>query len=249
MRITRNIVLGTLAVGIAGAFTLHRIAPRAAQEKTVASRSQWVGEEISYDVKFGSLRMGEAHFTNCPPERYEGKEVSVLRVVTKLAQFTDQEKIYADTDTWLPIRVDRDIKAWLNKERITEEYDQNAFSLRITKYKGSKKEETVIQKDGPIQNSILLPYAIRHIPSLEEGWSFTAIFPTRTLVISLANVEDITVPAGTFTAYHFTSEPRQCEIWISRDARKIPLKITGTGAFGYTLELTRYVSPAAANAD
>jgi hypothetical protein len=47
----------------------------------------------------------------------------------------------------------------------------------------------------------------------------------------------VEVPAGTFKAYHFESTPKQIDIWISQDERKIPLKMQGMGAIGYSLVL------------
>jgi hypothetical protein len=57
--------------------------------------------------------------------------------------------------------------------------------------------------------------------------------------ITLVSIENVTVPAGTFKAYHFTSEPKKVEIWISCDAARIPVKIKGFGGYDYTLVMDK----------
>ena len=200
----------------------------------------YVGEKIIYDVKLGKLYLGKARFNNLANVQLDGKLLNVMTVETKLRQFTDMEKIYSDPQTLLPIRVERDILNWLTRERITEDYDQDNFTVTIIKNKGAKQEKLVIKKDSHIHNAVLLPYYVRRMPSLDVGKIIIANLPTRRLEIKLVSIEDIKVPAGTFKAYHFKSTPKQIEIWISTDERKIPLKIQGTGLFGYSMVMSEY---------
>ncbi|MFA7272175.1 MAG: hypothetical protein WC090_05650, partial [Candidatus Omnitrophota bacterium] len=73
------------------------------------------------------------------------------------------------------------------------------------------------------------------------GSSFEITLPGE-YTVRLSSIEDVTVPAGKFKAYHFTSEPRKFEIWISADKLRIPVKIKGLGAFSYTLEMKKRVA-------
>ncbi|MDP3732765.1 MAG: DUF3108 domain-containing protein [Candidatus Omnitrophota bacterium] len=209
------------------------------EEKEII-QPDYVGEKIIYDVKLGKLYLGKARFNNLANVQLDGRLLSVMMMETKLTQFTDTEKIYSDPETLLPIRVERDILKLLAREKITEDYDQNNFTVTIIKNKGAKQQKLVIKKNGHIHNAVLLPYYVRRIPALDVGRIIIANLPTRRLEIKLVSIEDIKVPAGTFKAYHFKSTPKQIEIWISTDVRRIPLKIQGTGIFAYSMVMSEY---------
>ena len=200
----------------------------------------YVGEKIIYDVRLGKLYLGKAQFNNLANVRLGGRLLNVMTMETKLARFTDMEKIYSDPDTLLPVRVERDILNLFVREKITEDYNQDNFTVTIIKNKGAIQEKLVIKKDSHIHNAVLLPYYVRRIPKLDVGGIIIANLPTRRLEIKLVSIEDIKLPAGTFKAFHFKSTPKQIEIWISTDVRRIPLKIQGTGLFGYSMVMKEY---------
>jgi hypothetical protein len=112
--------------------------------------------------------------------------------------------------------------------------------VTVIKNSGAGEEKFTIKKDSVIHNSVLLPYYVRRIPKLNIGRIIIANLPTRRLEVKLVSIEDIKVPAGTFKAYHFKSTPKQIEIWISVDERRIPLKILGNGLFGYSMSMSGY---------
>ena len=107
----------------------------------------------------------------------------------------------------------------------------------IRKYIRNKlAREYRFSADDPIQNAILLPFYLRTIGDVPPGWSLRVCLPA-VFRIKLAGVESVQVPAGTFSAYHFTSEPHKVDIWISRDERRIPLKIVGAGFNRYIMTM------------
>ena len=181
-----------------------------------------------------------SEFTHLPQEKLDGKNVNVMVFKTKVTRFSDTEKIFSDPDTSLPLRVERDISNWPFSEKITEQYDQKGFLLTITKLKGGKRNEQVIKKEDVIHNAILLPYFIRDMGNLESGFSLKARLPTQEFLITLVGIDEVVVPAGAFKAYHFISEPKKFEIWISTDEKRIPLKIRGTSGVGYILVMREY---------
>jgi hypothetical protein len=202
--------------------------------KVTSSQHQ---KKMTYNVKLGRLDLGKAVLYNMRTAEIEGKQLNVAVFETDVVRFKDVEKIYSDPDTFLPVKIDREVFGWLKSEKITENYDQDNFTLTITKEGGSKDNKTVIKKDGPIHNAILLPYYAKDIFKFELGNVFNVNLPNRNLQIKLVSIEDVEVPAGTFKAYHFESTPKQIDIWISQDERKIPLKMQGMGAIGYSLVL------------
>ncbi|OGX40368.1 MAG: hypothetical protein A2984_02645 [Omnitrophica WOR_2 bacterium RIFCSPLOWO2_01_FULL_41_12] len=202
--------------------------------------NDFLGESITYDVKFSRLSLGKAKFTYLMKDNLDGKPVNVITFETRVGRFTDQERIYCDPNNFLPLRVERNVSTWPTPEKITENYDQDNFTVAITKLKGNKKEESLIKKGGKIHNAILLPYHLRHNPKLNVGWTFIAELPTQQFKIELIAIEDVNVPAGTFKCYHFTSVPKKFEIWVTTDERRIPVKIKGMGNFGYILVMKEY---------
>jgi len=221
--------------------SLLTLSAKARGEGVKIIQPNYSGEKITYDVKLGKLYLGKAQFNNLANVQLDGRLLNVMTMETKLTQFTDMEKIYSDLETLLPVRVERDILNWLVRERITEDYDQDNFTVTIIKNKGTGQEKLVIKKDSHIHNAVLLPYYVRRIPKLDVGGIIIANLPTRRLEIKLVSIEDIKVPAGTFKAFHFKSTPKQIEIWISTDVRRIPLKIQGTGLFGYSMVMSEYI--------
>jgi hypothetical protein len=161
---------------------------------------------------------------------------------TQMARFKDRETILSDAELFLPLKVERDIRAWPNYEVIIEDYDQQLFTLTLTKRKGKKEEVTRITRQGPIHNAILLPYHVRIIEGIQPGWTMQVNLPTQAFKIKLIRLEEVRVPAGGFKAYYFESEPKRFQIWISADSRRIPVKITGSGGIGYTLAMREYQS-------
>jgi len=198
-----------------------------------------VGEKITYDVILGKLSLGKAYFERLADTDKEGRKLNLIVFETRLASFKDKEVIYSDPATFLPAEIYRDINKMLGSERISEVYDQDKFTLSITKDAAGKVQKTLIKKDGPIQNAVLLPFYVRRIADLRVGSILRANLPKCQFIIKLVRVEGIRVPAGDFQAYYFESQPAQFKIWISADTDRIPLKIQGTGVFGYTMVMRK----------
>jgi len=198
-----------------------------------------VGEEIIYDVKLGHMQLGTSKFSRVENSSHQDKNLYVMLFETKLATFFDKEKIFTDPQTFLPIIIERDIKNLFLREKILETYDQKSFVLNIIKNESSKNLIT-IKSTEPIQNAILLPQQVRRLPDLKPGLIFNVNLPNRRYEITLDSIVDVDTPAGRFNAYHFISKPKQIEIWISTDERRIPVKVQSTATFGYFLILKEY---------
>ena len=200
-----------------------------------------VGEKIIYDVMLGNIRMGKAIFHYQSKSKLSLQPANLFTFETRLMRFKDNEKIYSEPGTFLPLRVEREIFAWPKYEKITEVYDQEKFALKIIKTESGKEQELNFKKDSAIHNVIMLPYLVRQLSALAVGWSFLANLPTQQFKIELVGIEEIKIVAGTFKAYHFKSTPERFEIWISADEYRIPLKIKGMSGIGYTLVMREYI--------
>ena len=195
-------------------------------------------EVISYNVN----PVGTCEYQDFGPIEYRGAKANLSIFKTNVAGFKDKEVIFSDIKTGLPIVVERDISILLHKENITEEYFPEENSARLTKFEGGKKtQEFTLKGKAPIQSAILVPFSLRNVPELKIGSTFDIVLPAE-FRVKLTSIEEITVPAGKFKVYHFTSTPPKFEIWISADDLRLPVKIKGLGAFPYALEMKKRVS-------
>jgi len=151
--------------------------------------------------------------------------------------FDDLEKIYVDRKTSLPLKVERYISWPFSKEYIEEEYFSDTHSLRIKKYVNKQvvSEQSYTAK-GPIHNAILLPFSLRNETELAIGSTFDVRLPEE-FKVTLSSIDTLTLPSGTFKAYHFVSTPHKFEIWISKDQYRIPLVIKSAGGLGYSMQM------------
>jgi len=197
------------------------------------------GEKILYRIN----PFGKSEFTDEGIVAVDGKQLRVSRFRTRVIGFDDNEKIYSDPSTGLPVWVERNVHWPFSKEYITEDYDKAHFTMVMRKYryKGGKLiEEHTIRQDGPIYSAILFPFTLRNVTDPQIGWTVKTAFPNE-FMITLESIDEVRVPAGRFKAYHFVSEPKRFELWISQDRYRIPVKIQGHGDFcGYTMKLHDY---------
>ena len=193
------------------------------------------GENILYLIS----PFGKSEYTNLGTVDLNGVRVNLVTFKTKVLFFEDTEKIYSDLKSLLPLRIERTVKKLWSKEYITEEYDQNKFTVVTRKFKGDKIiYEQITKANGPIHNGITLPFNMRRSEGLKIGWHFTARLPAE-FELELVSIDEIIVPAGKFQAYHFKSIPDKFEIWINRDTPRVPLRIKGKG---YYLLMKKYSS-------
>ena len=195
------------------------------------------GESIQYLIN----PFGESEYNDLGVVDLKGLKVNLVTVRTKILLFEDTEKIYSDSDTLLPLKVERTISALWGKEYITEDYDQKKFTITVRKLRGDKIiHEQVIKANGPIHNGITFPFYMRGTEGLKIGWHYTVRIPNDEFKVELVSIDEITIPAGKFQAYHFKSIPDKGEVWINKNSPRVTLKIKGKGIFNYVLSMKKY---------
>jgi hypothetical protein len=196
------------------------------------------GEKIFYNIN----PFGKSEFSDEGLVTDQGRQVRLATFHTHIIGFDDLEKIYSDPLTGLPVRVERNVRWPFSKEYIVEDYDQTNFVMVMRKYKGDRMvEEHTVKQTEPIYSAVLFPFSLRSVADPQIGMKVKTAFPNEYEIV-LNDLEEVKVSAGRFDAYHFVSQPHTFDIWISRDAKRIPVKIQGRGKFGgYTMKLHRYV--------
>lgn len=197
------------------------------------------GESILYLIS----PFGRSEYNDHGVVDLNGIKVNLVTLKTKILFFEDMERIYSDPESGLPYRLERVFSKLWFKEYMTEEYDQKNFTISRKKFKAKKLvNEKMIKGNKPIQNGVLLPFRMRGLSGLAIGWQFIATLPDE-FKFELASIEEITVPAGKFQAYHFKSIPDKFEIWINKNDPRVPLKILGKSIFGCSLLMKEYTPP------
>lgn len=195
------------------------------------------GERIVYSIRpFG----GSAEYRDEGITQLDGKPANLVIFKTSYLGFLDTERIYFDPDTFLALKVDRDVLGWFGKENIIEEYDQKNYTVTIKKFKGGKQAaQQIIQAGGPIYNGVTMPFYIRRIAPLPSAWTFQFRIPD-IFEVFLVSIDKIRISGHSYRAYHFLSKPEKFEIWVDSEGSFMPLKIKGKGGFSYALTLKEY---------
>ncbi|MCX5710253.1 MAG: hypothetical protein NT088_05995 [Candidatus Omnitrophica bacterium] len=199
----------------------------------------WAQRPALETIEYAISPVGNSVYRDYGQIEFRGRILNLTIFETQVAGFKDAEKIYSDPKSGLPVWVERDISDWFGKEYLTEDYRQGEHKLFITKFKNGKQvQEYKFNSGGPIHNAILIPFSLRSEKDLKIGWSAEIRLPQE-FKVRLSSIEDISVPAGRFKAYHFTSTPAKFEIWISADSLRLPVKIKGLGGIPYALVMSK----------
>ncbi len=202
------------------------------------------GERMEYDVKFGAIRVGQAHMEVVALDNLRGRPAWHTAFWVQGGNFlyrvNDVYESWMDAETLSSLRFVQELEeGGKDIERRFEIYPERAIFVQTSK-KPPKEEKSVSQ---PLDDGSFL-YFIRTIP-LEVGqtYSFDRYFrPDRNPVrIRVLRKERVKVPAGTFDAIVIQpmiktkgifSENGHAEIWLSDDDKRIMLQLKSKLSFG-----------------
>ena len=224
--------------------------PTAAVQTVVASSAKRAkvpfgpGERMEYDVKFGAIRVGNAHMEVVGLDNLRGRAAWHTAFWVQGGNFlyrvNDVYESWMDAETLSSLRFVQELEEGGKEvERRFEIYPERAAFVQTSK-KPTKEEKSVSQ---PLDDGSFL-YFIRTIP-LEVGqtYDFDRYFrPDRNPVrIRVLRKERVRVPAGEFNAIvvqpviktkGIFSENGHAEIWLSDDDRRIMLQLKSKLSFG-----------------
>ena len=202
------------------------------------------GERMEYDVKFGAIRVGNAHMEVVALDNLRGRQAWHTAFWVQGGNFlyrvNDVYESWMDAETLSSLRFVQELEeGGKDIERRFEIYPERAVFVQTSK-KPVKEEKSVSQ---PLDDGSFL-YFIRTIP-LEVGqtYDFNRYFrPDRNPVrIRVLRKERIKVPAGTFDAIVIQpviktkgifSENGHAEIWLTDDDRHVMVQLKSKLSFG-----------------
>ncbi|MDQ3673425.1 MAG: DUF3108 domain-containing protein [Gemmatimonadota bacterium] len=203
-----------------------------------------VGERMEYEVRFGRLKVGNAHMEVVALEHIRGRTAWHTAFWVQGGNFlyrvNDVYESWIDAETLSSLRFVQELEeGGKNTTRKFEIYPERAVFLQTNK-KDPKEEKSV---SNPLDDGSFL-YFIRTIPLVVgETYDFERYFrPDRNPVrIKVLRKERITVPGGRFNAIVIQpviktkgifSENGHAEIWLSDDDRRIILQLKSRLSFG-----------------
>ena len=211
------------------------------------------GEKLTYDVRFGPLKVGTGTMEVSAIDTVRGREVyhTTFRIKggTLVYKVNDRYESWFDTQSLVSLRYRQDIdEGSYERERIYEIFpDRAVFS------ENGKTEQASVTE--PLDDGSFI-YFIRSIP-LEVGktYEFNRYFrPDRNPVtIRVLRRERVRVPAGSFDAVvvrpvikakGIFSEGGRAELWLADDSTRVMLQLQSKLSFGsLNLYLTRIRRP------
>jgi hypothetical protein len=203
-----------------------------------------VGERLEYDVRFGALRVGNAHMEVVALDNLRGRPAWHTAFWVQGGNFlyrvNDVYESWMDTETLSSLRFVQELEeGGKNTERRFEIYPERAVFIQ-TSDEPATEQPSVSQ---PLDDGSFL-YFVRTIPLVVgQTYDFNRYFrPDRNPVrIRVLRKERIKVPAGTFNAIVIQpviktkgifSENGHAEIWLSDDERHIMLQLKSKLSFG-----------------
>lgn len=247
---THRLHLIALALVLSGA-----LAAMAAPPAPVANSAWATGEQLDYTVKYGFLTAGTGAFRAADGDTRQGRPTykfnfSITSSPSFFFKLNDLATSISDRQSLYTLRYEkREQHGKENKIDVTV-FNHDKGSAQRTE--NGKAHDPITAAKYPI-DVLGLIYYVRTRP-LTPGQMFkVAAHDGRrdyTVEVSVKKKETITVPAGKFTC--LVVEPKlrmmdgqyskkgQMQLWLTDDARRIPVRVTMGVAFGsITCNLTK----------
>jgi len=218
------------------------------------------GEKLTYDVRFGALKVGTGSLELRDVTQVRGEpayhSVFQIRGGTPFYKVNDTFQSWFRTEDLASVRFHQDQNEG-SKER---ERRYEIFPDRRTYDAVTDEDGEQASSANPLDDASFL-YFLRTVP-LEVGktYSFNRYYkPDRNpITIKVLRTETVKVPAGTFEAVvvqpvikakGIFSEGGRAEVWLSNDSRRLMLQLKSKLPFGsINLYLTSATVPAASAA-
>ena len=198
------------------------------------------GEKITYTIKKMGVKAGETILVFEGQVEVHGQLAYLIYFKADGANFLDEEKIFVDTKTFLPVRVERNVNVFGRKEKIIEIYDQKKYLVKIVKtMRNNRIEEQAIQKDRPIENLYGFIYRYRTEGEFTIGDALQMNLPTANVKLKLLKKDKVKVENKEQEAFYMESDSKKYKVWFDGTDKKVPLKIDGAVGFGSTSMIMR----------
>lgn len=195
-------------------------------------RGRFGGQDVlKYGVYFNGIPVGSIEWQYLGKETVSGKMAHVLYVssdadILKVLNIVSKEKVFIDSSTNLPLKVERDVVFFGKKELIEEFYNQEEGWVKIIRSSENKEiEEEVILRDKPIHNILALLYFFPKNIDLEFGKIQMFNLPTQKVKIKTVSLRGVEVNGRKEQAYFLLgSGDKKFNLWLDMKER-LPLRM------------------------
>ena len=184
---------------------------------------------IDYKVYYNGIKVGKLKWEYLGKDTIDGKEVDALMLnsdanIFKLLNIQGDEKVFLDSETRLPVKVERDIVYFGKKELIEEFYDQKGGHVRVVKNNCSTSEQ-VLDQDGPIHHILALLYFFPKDHQLQKGEKQIFNLPTQQINIKLHSERTLKTKDGKYDTYLLVGTgAKRFNLWLDKE-EMIPLRL------------------------
>jgi len=203
--------------------------------------TQLHAETIYYSIRQMGFD-GEARLTMVGPKDYKGHKTVLIVFKANGANFSDEEDIYVDPETYKPLFVERSFSLNVfGRGKTLEEYLPSKSQIIITKTEGNRVTREIINKSGEVDNIYGFIYRYRRDGSFKLGDTLDMTLPTKDLKIKLVDRTVLKIADKSYDSYYMQSQPARYKIWFDASEHKWPLRITGTiGILNSVMTMTGY---------
>ncbi len=186
-------------------------------------------DKLVYSVYFNGIPSGYIEWEYLGRQEIDGITVDVLSVnsdtnIFNLLDLDSKEKVFLDSKTSLPVKVERDIVFFGKKEIIVETYDQEKGQIKI-KRSSSKGSGDVLRQDTPIHNILELLYFFPQDVALEAGKWMTFNLPTQKIRIKMVKERVLKVNGVNQDTYFLIGRgAKRFSLWLDKEG-KMPLRL------------------------
>ncbi|MBN3040709.1 MAG: hypothetical protein JW867_06240 [Candidatus Omnitrophica bacterium] len=206
---------------------LFNIMP-SAEAKSIEERLQGK-KKISYSVSFNGMSSGDIEWEYLGKEKIDGKEVEVLSVnsdttILNLFDLTSKEKVYLDPSTYLPYKVERDLKVFGKDEVVQEYYNQEKGYVKLVRNDGQEKVD-ILKQDKPIHNILALLYFFPDNIAFESGKWLDFNLPTQKIKIKMVKERFLNVDSQKKETYFLLGRgAKHFSLWLDKK-NSLPLRL------------------------
>ena len=186
-------------------------------------------DKLVYSVFFNGVLSGYIEWEYRGRQKVDGVTVDVLSVnsdtnIFNLLELDSKERVFLDSQTSLPIKVERDIVFFGKKEIIEETYDQERGKIKI-KRKNSKEPEEMLSQDTPIHNILELLYFFPQDVALEPDQWMIFNLPTQKIRIKMVKERVLKMNGIDWDTYFLVGRgAKRFSLWLDKE-EKMPLRL------------------------
>jgi len=186
-------------------------------------------DKLVYSVFFNGVLSGYIEWEYRGRQKVDGVTVDVLSVnsdtnIFNLLELDSKERVFLDSQTSLPIKVERDIVFFGKKEIIEETYDQERGKIKI-KRKNSKEPEEMLSQDTPIHNILELLYFFPQDLVLEPDQWMIFNLPTQKIRIKMVKERVLKMNGIDWDTYFLVGRgAKRFSLWLDKE-EKMPLRL------------------------